>query len=115
MADRQSVLVGLTEEYGKAPSRQLNKQVERVQHCVTNLTVLLSSWTGYFVLCMDNFRAIRSLISTLHVPIPEVKVGVLPIEIGIGLTNRMLSSISFIPACGSSRPLGRRLSSKGSV
>ena len=42
----QTVLVGLTEEYGKIPSRQRAQYVEKLQSCVRNVGMMLGSWTG---------------------------------------------------------------------
>jgi hypothetical protein len=44
----QTVLVGLTEEYGKVPSRQVLKFVEKLQYSVRNVSMLLGSWPGEF-------------------------------------------------------------------
>ncbi|EIW69328.1 hypothetical protein TREMEDRAFT_30887 [Tremella mesenterica DSM 1558] len=72
-ADVESVLVGLTEEYGKPVSRQPLRQTEKLQRCISDVSMLLSSWQGLLVLSMDGCRAIKSLISSLHVPSSDVK------------------------------------------
>ncbi|WVR08773.1 hypothetical protein IAU60_005831 [Kwoniella sp. DSM 27419] len=71
--DLESVLVGLTEAYGKIPSRQLARHQESMQQCIRNIGMLLSSWSGVLYMCMDNCRAFKSLISSLHVPNADMR------------------------------------------
>lgn len=71
---RQTMLVGLTEEYGRPPSRQMQRHMDRLDHTVRNVGMALGSWAGILYLCMDNCRAIKSLISSLFVPMPEMRV-----------------------------------------
>jgi len=88
----QTSLVGLTEEYGKTSTRQRAHHLEQLQSCVKNIEALFKSWsgmsillildlqptlqrwTGLLYLCADDFRAIKSVISSLHLPVPEVRV-----------------------------------------
>ncbi|KAL7420859.1 hypothetical protein Q5752_004812 [Cryptotrichosporon argae] len=72
-SDLETVLVGLTEEYGKVAVRQLQRHLDKLQTCVRNVTLLLGSWSGLLYLCMYDFRAIKSLISSLHVPMTEMR------------------------------------------
>ncbi|KAK4687008.1 rapamycin-insensitive companion of mTOR, partial [Tremellales sp. Uapishka_1] len=76
-SDLETVLVGLTEEYGKVPSRMASRHMEKLQECVRNVSMLLGSWTGLIYLCMDEMRAIKSLIGSLHVPITEMRDAIL--------------------------------------
>lgn len=47
MADwLQMVLVGLTEEFGKPSARHHARFLEKLQHSVMNVSMLLSSWPG---------------------------------------------------------------------
>ncbi|OCF45562.1 sterility protein Ste20 [Kwoniella heveanensis CBS 569] len=72
--DLEAVLVGLTEAYGKIPSRQQARHLENLQNCVRNIGMLLASWpAGLLYMCMDNCRAIKSLISSLHVPNADMR------------------------------------------
>ncbi|WVQ86186.1 hypothetical protein IAT38_008354 [Cryptococcus sp. DSM 104549] len=72
-ADLESVLVGLTEAYGKIPSRFQAKHLENLENCVRNIGMILSSWPGLLYMCMDDGRAIKSLISSLHVPNTDMR------------------------------------------
>ncbi|WVQ95387.1 hypothetical protein IAU59_002484 [Kwoniella sp. CBS 9459] len=71
--DLEAVLVGLTEAYGKIPSRQQARHIEGLQNCVRNIGMLLASWPGLLYMCMDDCRAIKSLISSLHVPNTDMR------------------------------------------
>ncbi|WWC92493.1 uncharacterized protein L201_007452 [Kwoniella dendrophila CBS 6074] len=71
--DLEAVLVGLTEAYGKIPSRQQARHLENLQNTVRNIGMLLSSWPGLLYMCMDDYRAIKSLISSLHVPNTDMR------------------------------------------
>lgn len=70
------MLVGLTEEYGQPPTRQMQKHIEKLDHCVRNVGMALGSWAGILYMCMDDCRAVKSLISSLFVPMSEMRVGV---------------------------------------
>lgn len=72
-SDFESMLVGLTEEYGKPPPRQMQRHIDKLDHCVRNVGMALGSWAGILYLCMDDCRAIKSLISSLFVPMPEMR------------------------------------------
>ncbi|WRT70894.1 uncharacterized protein IL334_007893 [Kwoniella shivajii] len=71
--DLEAVLVGLTEAYGKIPTRQQGRYLENLENTVRNVGMLLSSWSGLIYMCMDNYRAIKSLISSLHVPNTDMR------------------------------------------
>ncbi|WVW80639.1 hypothetical protein I302_102625 [Kwoniella bestiolae CBS 10118] len=71
--DLEAVLVGLTEAYGKIPTRQQPRHLENLQNTVRNIGMLLSSWSGLLYMCMDDYRAIKSLISSLHVPNTDMR------------------------------------------
>ena len=38
---------------------------------------MLGSWPGLLYLCMDDYRAIKSILGTLQVPVPEVQDAIL--------------------------------------
>lgn len=42
----QTVLVGLTEEYGKVSKSQQSRHAERLHLCIRNVGMVLGSWTG---------------------------------------------------------------------
>lgn len=44
--DRQSALVGFTEDQAKPSTRQPGRQLERIQANVRNITILLNTWSG---------------------------------------------------------------------
>ncbi|KAK6906421.1 hypothetical protein I203_100406 [Kwoniella mangroviensis CBS 8507] len=71
--DLEAVLVGLTEAYGKIPTRQHARHLENLQNTVRNIGMLLSSWCGVLYMCMDDYRAVKSLISSLHVPNADMR------------------------------------------
>ncbi|WWC98367.1 hypothetical protein V866_005258 [Kwoniella sp. B9012] len=71
--DLEAVLVGLTEAYGKIPTRQHARHLENLQNTVRNIGMLLSSWSGVLYMCMDDYRAVKSLISSLHVPNADMR------------------------------------------
>lgn len=88
----QTVLVGLTEAYGKIPTRLHGRHLENLEQCVANIGMILASWPGEYssdhlirrddahsaqgllYMCMDDCRAIKSLISSLHVPNADMRV-----------------------------------------
>jgi len=87
--DGQTILVGLTEEYGKVPARQYTRHIEQLQLCARNIGMILGSWpgrslvssrmvnklsSGLIYLCMDDRRGVKSLISSLYAPLAEVRV-----------------------------------------
>ncbi|KAK1923142.1 Rapamycin-insensitive companion of mTOR, middle domain-containing protein [Papiliotrema laurentii] len=72
-SDFETVLVGLTEEYGKISSRQYSRHIDKLRISTKNIGMLLGSWPGLIYLCMDECRAIRSLISSLYAPLVEVQ------------------------------------------
>ncbi|TXT05984.1 hypothetical protein VHUM_03745 [Vanrija humicola] len=72
-SDIETVLVGLTENYGKVSLRHMQRHLDELDHCVRNVGMLLGTWSGMLYLCMDNYRAVKSLISSLHVPMPEMR------------------------------------------
>ncbi|ORX40861.1 Rapamycin-insensitive companion of mTOR, middle domain-domain-containing protein [Kockovaella imperatae] len=82
-SDLETVLVGLTEEYGKVPSKQRDRHLAKLQHCLGNVTILLSSWPGVLYMCMDDCRAFKSLLSSLQAPSTEVRGIVLDLVFSI--------------------------------
>nr|KIR45878.1 sterility protein Ste20 [Cryptococcus bacillisporus CA1280] len=72
-SDLETVLVGLTEAYGKIPTRLHARHLENLEQCVANIGMILASWPGLLYMCMDDCRAIKSLISSLHVPNADMR------------------------------------------
>lgn len=88
------MLVGLTEAYGKIPTRLHGSHLENLEQCVANIGMILASWPGEYssdhlikrddahsaqgllYMCMDDCRAIKSLISSLHVPNADMRVSI---------------------------------------
>ncbi|KAK8850712.1 hypothetical protein IAR55_004632 [Kwoniella newhampshirensis] len=81
-SDLEAVLVGLTEAYGKIPSRFQARHLENLDNCVKNIGMLLSSWPGLLYMCMDECRAIKSLVGSLHVPNVEMRDALLNLFFG---------------------------------
>ncbi|WVO18166.1 hypothetical protein L204_105869 [Cryptococcus depauperatus] len=72
-SDLEIIFAGLTEAYGKIPTRLQAKHLENMQMCVNNISMIFASWPGLLYMCMDDARAIKSLISSLHVPNAEMR------------------------------------------
>jgi hypothetical protein len=71
------------------------------------IATLLRSWPGLLALCMNNFLAVKSLISSLYIPTPHVR----------NVLLELLSDILRIkpPSWSSSFLAGRRLTTYGRV
>ncbi|KZT18431.1 hypothetical protein NEOLEDRAFT_1125374 [Neolentinus lepideus HHB14362 ss-1] len=61
--DFEIALSGVTDAYGKGPEHD-----ERMRACARIITLLLRTWSGLMYFCMDNMRAIRTIIDTLRIP-----------------------------------------------
>ncbi|KAJ8080510.1 hypothetical protein PM082_017343 [Marasmius tenuissimus] len=61
--DLEIALSPLTDAYGKGPEHE-----ERMKSCVKVVQLMLRTWSGLMYFCMDNMRAIRSLVDTLRIP-----------------------------------------------
>ncbi|KAF8139513.1 Rapamycin-insensitive companion of mTOR, N-term-domain-containing protein [Mycena galopus ATCC 62051] len=62
-ADLEMAFSAVTDAYGKGPDH-----AERMRGCTKVIQLMLRSWSGLMYFCMDNMRAIRSLIDTLRIP-----------------------------------------------
>ncbi|KAJ7175920.1 Rapamycin-insensitive companion of mTOR, N-term-domain-containing protein [Mycena filopes] len=62
-ADLEMALSAVTDAYGKGPDH-----ADRMRGCTKVIQLMLRSWSGLMYFCMDNMRAIRSLIDTLRIP-----------------------------------------------
>jgi len=51
----------------------MQRHLDKLDHSVRNVGMLLGSWNGLLYMCMDDCRAIKSLISSLHVPMAEMR------------------------------------------
>ncbi|KAF7365155.1 hypothetical protein MVEN_00387000 [Mycena venus] len=62
-ADLEMAFSAVTDAYGKGPDH-----ADRMRGCTKVIQLMLRSWSGLMYFCMDNMRAIRSLIDTLRIP-----------------------------------------------
>ncbi|KAJ7505263.1 Rapamycin-insensitive companion of mTOR, N-term-domain-containing protein [Mycena galericulata] len=67
-ADLEMAFSAVTDAYGKGPDH-----AERMRGCTKVIQLMLRSWSGLMYFCMDNMRAIRSLIDTLRIPSLETR------------------------------------------
>ncbi|KIM43166.1 hypothetical protein M413DRAFT_443978 [Hebeloma cylindrosporum] len=61
--DLEMALSAITDAYGKGPDH-----AERMRGCTKVVQLMLRTWSGLMFFCMDDMRAIRSLINTLQIP-----------------------------------------------
>ncbi|TFK28071.1 hypothetical protein FA15DRAFT_612999 [Coprinopsis marcescibilis] len=61
--DLEMALSPITDAYGKGP-----EQREKIKACAKLVQLMLRTWSGLMYLCLDDMRAIRSLIDTLRIP-----------------------------------------------
>ncbi|KAJ7819414.1 Rapamycin-insensitive companion of mTOR, N-term-domain-containing protein [Mycena olivaceomarginata] len=61
--DLEMAFSAVTDAYGKGPDH-----ADRMRGCTKVIQLMLRSWSGLMYFCMDNMRAIRSLIDTLRIP-----------------------------------------------
>ncbi|KAG7088365.1 hypothetical protein E1B28_012368 [Marasmius oreades] len=66
--DLEIALSTLTDAYGKGP-----EHAERMKSCVKVVQLMLRTWSGLMYFCMDDMRAIRSLVDTLRIPSLETR------------------------------------------
>ncbi|KAF9267369.1 hypothetical protein L218DRAFT_977972 [Marasmius fiardii PR-910] len=66
--DLEIALSTLTDAYGKGP-----EHAERMKRCVKVVQLMLRTWSGLMYFCMDDMRAIRSLVDTLRIPSLETR------------------------------------------
>ncbi|KAF7288523.1 hypothetical protein HMN09_01381300 [Mycena chlorophos] len=62
-ADLEMAFSAVTDAYGKGPDHE-----DRMRGCTKIIQLMLRSWSGLMYFCMDNMRAIRSLVDTLRIP-----------------------------------------------
>ncbi|KAK7048427.1 Rapamycin-insensitive companion of mTOR, N-term-domain-containing protein [Favolaschia claudopus] len=62
-ADLEMAFSAVTDAYGKGPDH-----ADRMRGCTKVIQLMLRTWSGLMYFCMDNMRAIRSLIDTLRIP-----------------------------------------------
>ncbi|KAJ3020885.1 hypothetical protein HKX48_009567 [Thoreauomyces humboldtii] len=55
-----------TDAYSRGPANE-----EKLTACAKAVTLLFKSWTGIIYLCLDNKRAIRSIVESLRLPYDE--------------------------------------------
>ncbi|KAJ6537472.1 Rapamycin-insensitive companion of mTOR, N-term-domain-containing protein [Mycena sp. CBHHK59/15] len=61
--DLEMAFSAVTDAYGKGPDH-----ADRMRGCTKVIQLMLRSWSGLMYFCMDNMRAIRSLVDTLRIP-----------------------------------------------
>ncbi|KAI0004603.1 Rapamycin-insensitive companion of mTOR, N-term-domain-containing protein [Russula compacta] len=61
--DLEVALSGVTDAYGKDSEHQ-----QRLKDISRSIVCMLRTWSGLMYFCMDDMRAIRSLIDTLRIP-----------------------------------------------
>ncbi|KAG8904203.1 hypothetical protein FRB99_002106 [Tulasnella sp. 403] len=66
--DLEIALTGFTDAYGRGSAH-----VERMKASSKVIATMLRSWSGLMYLCMDNMRAISSIINTLRIPSLEAR------------------------------------------
>ncbi|KIO29376.1 hypothetical protein M407DRAFT_70503 [Tulasnella calospora MUT 4182] len=66
--DLEIALIGLTDAYGKGAAH-----AEQMRASSRVVATMLRSWSGLMYLCMDNMRAISSIINTLRIPSLETR------------------------------------------
>ena len=79
----------------------------RLKHNAKVIAAILRSWTGLMIVCMNDFRSIRSLVSSLQFPAPQIR------NVLIDLFFDLLRIKS--PSWSSSFLAGRRLTTYGRV
>ncbi|KAF8627432.1 hypothetical protein AX17_006246 [Amanita inopinata Kibby_2008] len=66
--DLELALSAITDAYGKA-----SEHVDRMRGCAKVIQLMLRTWSGLMYFCMDDMRAIRSVIDTLRIPSLETR------------------------------------------
>ncbi|KAF9046606.1 Rapamycin-insensitive companion of mTOR, N-term-domain-containing protein [Panaeolus papilionaceus] len=66
--DLEIAFCAITDAYGKPPDH-----AERMRGCTKVIQLMLRTWSGLMFFCMDDMRAIRSLIDTLRIPSLETR------------------------------------------
>ncbi|KAF9533164.1 Rapamycin-insensitive companion of mTOR, N-term-domain-containing protein [Crepidotus variabilis] len=66
--DLEISLIALTDAYGKGPDH-----AERMRGCARVVQFMLRTWSGLMYFCMDDLRAIRSLVNVLTIPSLETR------------------------------------------
>ncbi|KAG6820706.1 hypothetical protein H0H93_012759 [Arthromyces matolae] len=61
--DLELALSAITDAYGKGPDH-----IERMRSCAKVLQSMLRTWSGLMYFCLDDMRAIKSVIDTLRIP-----------------------------------------------
>ncbi|KAF8895478.1 Rapamycin-insensitive companion of mTOR, N-term-domain-containing protein [Infundibulicybe gibba] len=67
-ADLEMALSAVTDAYGKGTDH-----ADRMRGCAKVVQLMLRTWSGLMYFCMDDMRAIRSLVDTLRIPSLETR------------------------------------------
>ncbi|KAJ3178983.1 hypothetical protein HDU87_003252 [Geranomyces variabilis] len=62
----EMIMSHFTDAYSRGPANE-----EKLTACARAVTLLFKSWTGLIYLCLDNKRAIRSIVESLRLPYDE--------------------------------------------
>ncbi|KAI8999819.1 Rapamycin-insensitive companion of mTOR, N-term-domain-containing protein [Gaertneriomyces semiglobifer] len=62
----EMIISQFTDAYSRGPANE-----DRLTTCAKAVTLLFKSWTGIIYLCLDNKRAIRSIVESLRLPYEE--------------------------------------------
>ncbi|KAJ7600701.1 Rapamycin-insensitive companion of mTOR, N-term-domain-containing protein [Mycena floridula] len=66
--DLEMAISAVTDAYGKG-----TEHADRMRSCTRVIQLMLRNWSGLMYLCMDDMRAIRSIIDTLRIPSLETR------------------------------------------
>ncbi|RXW24422.1 hypothetical protein EST38_g1410 [Candolleomyces aberdarensis] len=66
--DIEVALSAITDAYGKPEDQR-----DKIRACSKVVQLMLRTWSGLMYLCMDDMRAIRSLVDTLRIPSLETR------------------------------------------
>ncbi|KAG2009933.1 ste16 [Coprinopsis cinerea AmutBmut pab1-1] len=66
--DLELALSAITDAYGKGPDQR-----DKIKACAKVVQLMLRTWSGLMYFCLDDMRAIRSLVDTLRIPSLETR------------------------------------------
>ncbi|KIK95059.1 hypothetical protein PAXRUDRAFT_141598 [Paxillus rubicundulus Ve08.2h10] len=66
--DVEIALLAVTDAYGRGPDH-----AERMRSCTKVIQLILRTWSGLMYFCMENQRAIKSIVNTLRIPSLETR------------------------------------------
>ncbi|KAF9221011.1 hypothetical protein BS17DRAFT_786363, partial [Gyrodon lividus] len=66
--DVEIALLAVTDAYGRGPDH-----AERMRSCTKVIQLMLRTWSGLMYFCMEDQRAIKSIVNTLQIPSLETR------------------------------------------